>query len=43
MILPSMTWKEMFDGLSADAQKIQIRIDKIYPKAIRVLLLSAKS
>ncbi len=42
MILPSMTWKEMFDGLSADAQKIQIRIDKIYPKAIRVFKKSIK-
>ena len=37
-----MTWKEMFDGISADAQKIQIRIDKIYPKAIRVFKKSIK-
>lgn len=35
MILPSMTWKEMFDGLVQDAQKVRIRIDKIYPKAIK--------
>ena len=37
MILSSMTWKEMYDGLVADAQKVQIRIDKVYPKAIKFL------
>lgn len=35
MILPSMTWKEMYDALVADAEKVQIRIDKIYPKAVK--------
>lgn len=35
MILPSMTFKEMYDALNADARKVQIRIDKILPKAIR--------
>ena len=35
MILPSMTWKEMYDGLEADAQKVQIRIEKFYPKAVK--------
>ena len=35
MILPSMTWKEMYDGLATDAQKVQIRIEKSYPKAVR--------
>ena len=35
MILPSMTWKEMYDGLAMDAQKVQIRIEKSYPKAVR--------
>lgn len=35
MILPSMTWKEMYDGLVTDAQKVQIRIEKSYPKAVR--------
>lgn len=35
MILPSMTFKEMYDALNADARKVQIRIDKIMPKAIR--------
>ena len=35
MILPSMTWKEMYDGLVQDAQKVQIRIDKVYPKAVK--------
>lgn len=32
MILSSMTWKEMYDGLATDAQKVQIRIEKSYPK-----------
>ena len=36
MILPSMTWKEMYDGLVEDAQKVRIRIDKSYPKAVKV-------
>lgn len=31
-----MTWKEMYDGLTVDAQKVQIRIDKSYPKAIKL-------
>lgn len=35
MILPSMTWKEMYDGLAADAQKVQIRTEKSYPKAVK--------
>ena len=35
MILPSMTCKEMYNGLVADAHKVQIRIDKSYPKAIK--------
>ena len=35
MILPSMSYKEMFDAIAADVQKIQIRIDKIYPKVVR--------
>ena len=35
MILPSMTLKEMYDALNADARKVQIRIEKILPKAIR--------
>lgn len=35
MILPSMTWKEMYDGLATDAQKVRIRIEKSYPKAVR--------
>lgn len=35
MILPSMTWKEMYDGLATDAQKVQLRIEKSYPKAVR--------
>ncbi|SEE30208.1 hypothetical protein [Prevotella sp. lc2012] len=30
-----MTWKEMYDGLEDDAQKVQIRIDKSYPKAVK--------
>lgn len=35
MILPSMSFKEMHDGLMADSKKVQIRIDKIYPKVVR--------
>lgn len=35
MILPSMTWKEMYDALVRDEHKVQIRIDKIYPKAVK--------
>ena len=35
MILPSMTWKEMYDGLAQDAKKVQIRIDKTYPIAVK--------
>lgn len=35
MILSSMTWKEMYDALVRDEQKVQIRIDKIYPKAVK--------
>ena len=35
MILPSMTWKEMYDSLAQDAKKVQIRIDKTYPKAVK--------
>lgn len=31
-----MTWKEMYNGLAVDAQKVQIRIDKFYPKAVKV-------
>ena len=30
-----MTWKEMYDDLAQDAKKVQIRIDKIYPKAVK--------
>ena len=37
MILPSMTWKEMYDGLAQDAKKVQIRIDKTYPIAVKYL------
>ena len=35
MILTSMTWKEMYDGLEKDAPKVQIRIEKSYPKAVK--------
>ena len=35
MILPSMTYKEIYDGLVADAKKIEIRIEKMLPKAVR--------
>lgn len=35
MILPSMTYKEIYDGLVEDAKKIEIRIDKMLPKAVR--------
>lgn len=36
MILTSMTWKEMYDGLATDVQKVQIRMEKSYPKAVKV-------
>ena len=42
MILPSMTWKEMYDGLETDAPKVQIRIEKSYPKAVRIFKKSRK-
>lgn len=35
MILPSMTYKEIYDDLVADAKKIEIRIEKMLPKAVR--------
>ncbi len=35
MIIPSMTWKEMYIGLETDAHKVKIRIEKSYPKAIK--------
>jgi len=35
MILPSMSWKEMFDAIGADVPKVNIRVDKIRPKAIK--------
>jgi hypothetical protein len=48
-----MTWKEMYDSLAQDAKKVQIRIDKTYPKAVcflrkqdhslRGILMSIKS
>jgi len=30
-----MTWKEMYDGLVTDDQKVRIRTDKSYPKAVK--------
>ena len=36
MILPTMTWKEMHDGLVQDAKKVQIRIDKVCPKVVKL-------
>ena len=35
MILPSMSWKEMFDAIGADVPKVNIRVDKIRPKAVK--------
>lgn len=35
MILSSMSYKEMYDAIVADVQKIQIRIDKVLPKVVR--------
>ena len=35
MILASMTPKELFDNLDRDSKKVMIRIDKIYPKAVK--------
>ena len=36
MILPSMSFKEMHDGLVADSKKVQIRIDKTHPKVVKI-------
>lgn len=36
MILPTMTYKEMYDHLAADKQKVDIRKEYFLPKAIRV-------
>lgn len=35
MILPTMTYKEMYDHLAADKKKVDIKIDYLLPKAIK--------
>lgn len=35
MILPTMTYKEMYDHLAADKQKVDIKKDSLLPKAIK--------
>lgn len=35
MILPSMTYKEMYDHLAADLTKIKIKEEYLFPKAVR--------
>ena len=35
MIVPSMTYKEIFDSMEKDMTKVKIRIDKMYPKVVR--------
>lgn len=37
MIVETMTWKEMFDTISADCKKIEFRMEKMRPKAARTL------
>ena len=37
MILPSMTYKEMYDHLAADKQKVDIKKEYLLPKAIKAL------
>ena len=36
MILTSMFFKEMYDGLLVDSRKVQIRIGKTYPKVVKM-------
>ena len=35
MLLPTMTYKEMYDNLSKDLKKVKIREDYFLPKAIK--------
>ena len=35
MIVPTMTYKEIYDELDKDKFKIKLRIDKIYPKVVK--------
>lgn len=37
MIVPSMTFKEMFDDLVIDSEKVKIKIDYLWPKVIKQL------
>lgn len=37
-----MTWKEMYEGLAIDAKKVQIRMEKSYPKAVKAFKKSRK-
>lgn len=42
MILPTMTYKEMYDHLSADKQKVDIRKEYFMPKAVRAFKKKTK-
>lgn len=35
MILPTMTYKEMYDHLAADKQKVEIKKEYLLPKAVK--------
>ena len=36
MILPTMTYKEMYDHLAADKQKVEIKKEYLLPKAVSI-------
>ena len=42
MILPTMTYKEMYDHLAADKQKVDIRKEYFMPKAVRAFKKKTK-
>ena len=37
MLLPSMTYKEMYDNLAADLEKIKIKKEYLLPRAVKEL------
>ena len=42
MILPSMTYKEMYDHLAKDKQKVYIKADTLLPKAVKIFRKSIR-
>ena len=35
MLLPSMTYKEMYDNLAADLEKVKIKEEYLLPRAVK--------